>query len=1630
MVAVAGVSTPPVLGAAEPTSLAKRTEPPRGVDIFQVSCVACSRALHRVYVEETARIRARRETPEGRAPHSFVRAYWAYPNGHPRCAVCGEEEPISGACAGYRGVEKFDPKFEPPGGPLPTLKLPDPVFTIDRLRGGGAAGFCSRIERKERVDRAQYLVGELATAGSPARVWGVVVQRASRRFDGLESVPMEIRSGLDRFTLAEFARVQPLFYVPLELVQVFTPPVELREAVPGRRFGPMIDLTAPDAEAAVLTEKDAADLGAAAFEELKARVRSLVGRVSALSDKDLDAQHRALHALHRRHFAGTDLTSLDGLTLEDVVNAEVAMREEIGRRGLPRNEPDDGLSRALRAFRAAIQHEELERGKEETAHPPTLPVRPGTAGEHPEVTRDEVVGYLRDGAILRSPAVYLVGSLCTQGATRGDIDVLLRGPIDDSLRRAIGFRLGRALPPELSRRLHLLDGDDLGGPITDHVALYDLALVPSQDRTRKRMEEDELLLEQHEELAEDFAKARGPEGEAQTRQPDQIPHLILPPRERPRPAVLQLHVRGASIHYDFRILIENFLVGWTLAAQKTGTVAAPTTMEEARKIATAFDAEGAAYNKSLVAPHRLYAAPKAVQNAAWLKISAARFEPGEVGATRNEAGWMVEIARPKVSFGLMHPYAAEYFLEGDAKFQGLLFLRLLAGRRGEPAAEIEAGRRSREGETFWTAMLTRSLVPSVLKPRAVETGTVPPAGYSALPPGLREVVPANRRYWLAEGEAERKELRDALVRERFFTDENVRLVGGRFRRTVTKTLIEVRRDPVWLSAVGEANPHDATLRWEPIPARSDRRPAAWCVAFASEDGIVVETIPAADEVQARAQGAARLRRSTRASRAYLAEPWGRHPAGGAVWRVTARLDLEEVVDAGPLDKQLRQIPFALAHQAYRGQIVIRAAPSREVYHLLLQRGEKLVEDFQSPTHPFVADRAGLVRRELRAEARALLTFEGETPPGAKIAGALLNPTKNTPAIWSRTETGIVEIEEEPGRRKLRFREGPWAGDYTLREETRGAPFWILERDRGPEEKLEEDAACAAEPQHPLCLESRPGDSASPSGGSASPSCTHKAESFETIALASGRKLDEVQIWNPERVSDGDDRGRDRDRLRPLALFAPMKASARHTFRSGEEDRIFDDFASDEILANGILVEPKWNGFRVMVERDERNRILVFGDDVFRADRGPLIDFAQNWPRVRREIEEKFPPGPFVLDGEAMAVRDGEFVPRRELASLRGSREVDDEGLRIYLFDAIYLPRDGNLASRPQQDRRAALEWFLAGRERTHLVGRSFTLELTPARTVRSRDELLRALRQMRRTPGSEGAMLKSLTATYSLGGENDLWAKYKASRTINEIVVGRHEVENSPGVFNLKGAVGPVAEDIAKHFAETVEVGGKTYVPIGSTFNVKLDAKVGDVVEVEATEFFFDKRRDGKWRLRHFTPSVVGPAVGGVSTLNDLEAILEENEVAEPVDKTAEDPGGDRLSFEAIRARPVRLCKVEGQPEEQFVLGIVLEPETVDTQGDIYSAAEVRQAAHRFMQEHRHIGLLHRQLVDDRVRILESYVAPSDFEVDGQKVKQGSWILGARVLDAELWRRVKSGELGGWSIGGSSVWHAEPPPSV
>lgn len=123
----------------------------------------------------------------------------------------------------------------------------------------------------------------------------------------------------------------------------------------------------------------------------------------------------------------------------------------------------------------------------------------------------------------------------------------------------------------------------------------------------------------------------------------------------------------------------------------------------------------------------------------------------------------------------------------------------------------------------------------------------------------------------------------------------------------------------------------------------------------------------------------------------------------------------------------------------------------------------------------------------------------------------------------------------------------------------------------------------------------------------------------------------------------------------------------------------------------------------------------------------------------------------------------------------------------------------------------------------------------------------------------------------------------------------------------------------------------------------------------------------------------------------------------------------------------VRLHKTD---EERFVLGVVLEPDVVDSQGDFETADDIRKAAHVFMEHFGQLGKQHSEIVTGKLKVLESYLSPAAFELGEEKISKGTWLMAIRVVDDDLWEGVKKGDFTGFSIGGIGYrQEADPPPS-
>lgn len=113
---------------------------------------------------------------------------------------------------------------------------------------------------------------------------------------------------------------------------------------------------------------------------------------------------------------------------------------------------------------------------------------------------------------------------------------------------------------------------------------------------------------------------------------------------------------------------------------------------------------------------------------------------------------------------------------------------------------------------------------------------------------------------------------------------------------------------------------------------------------------------------------------------------------------------------------------------------------------------------------------------------------------------------------------------------------------------------------------------------------------------------------------------------------------------------------------------------------------------------------------------------------------------------------------------------------------------------------------------------------------------------------------------------------------------------------------------------------------------------------------------------------------------------------------------------------------IKKSDEEKTVTGIALQPDDVDAQGESVSADVIRKAAHKFVEGYNivtRLGLQHNDF-KKRFSLLESYLAPIDMKLEKENIKKGAWIITVRVKDDDVWKKIKNGEIKGFSIGGKA----------
>jgi len=319
----------------------------------------------------------------------------------------------------------------------------------------------------------------------------------------------------------------------------------------------------------------------------------------------------------------------------------------------------------------------------------------------PEVTLQEVLGYFGEAKIGKG-LVMLTGGIVNNGKSVNDIDILIRMEKDDPLSVPIQFRILRMFPEHLRDRIQFIFSDSGGQPFTSHIPLYDVDMklqspLKKVEMSRKELEESVqrrslppsrdgkcppgYKLKDGKCVWMEEASEGGEVEELENKEVD-LQSVRWPKEEEAHPFVMQIHFRGESAHHDFRAKTNGELEGWSVFSQPAGQVNEDVSNEaQAQAIIAKVDWK---WPKEEV---HAEARPKTVQPAEWLKVSG-HFDPGQIGAGKDVAGFMQIVDQGNVEFGARKTWFYEYFLHG-AKTKGRLVFRYIPRQRSTSIAAAE-----------------------------------------------------------------------------------------------------------------------------------------------------------------------------------------------------------------------------------------------------------------------------------------------------------------------------------------------------------------------------------------------------------------------------------------------------------------------------------------------------------------------------------------------------------------------------------------------------------------------------------------------------------------------------------------------------------------------------------------------------------------------------------------------------------------------------------------------------------------------------------------------------------------------------------------------------------------------------
>lgn len=151
---------------------------------------------------------------------------------------------------------------------------------------------------------------------------------------------------------------------------------------------------------------------------------------------------------------------------------------------------------------------------------------------------------------------------------------------------------------------------------------------------------------------------------------------------------------------------------------------------------------------------------------------------------------------------------------------------------------------------------------------------------------------------------------------------------------------------------------------------------------------------------------------------------------------------------------------------------------------------------------------------------------------------------------------------------------------------------------------------------------------------------------------------------------------------------------------------------------------------------------------------------------------------------------------------------------------------------------------------------------------------------------------------------------------------------------------------------------------------------------------------------------------------NEQAKIVYAHEIGEYAEKAKAPAPVEQPEGETTVSRSVAIVKTE--TEQRLVFGVVYAPDVLDAHGDFMTATEIEKACNLYGATMQVVNKQHGE--DVAVDVVQNYIAPADFVADnGVTIKKGTWLQVMKVHDDDLWAKIKSGEMTGYSFEGYAV---------